>query len=191
MRVVLIISFALTFAAGPSFAAGPTFVDGAPSELRGVASVPEAARSGVRPGSSAVVRSDSTVRYRPPVDGEITDPFRAPDGPYGAGNRGLEYATSPGSPARAIGAGTVAFSGPVAGRAVVSIVHPDGLRSSLTGLASTSVVVGDVVEVGDVVGTTNASLHLGVRRDDDYIDPASLFAAQGSPRHAVLVPLPR
>src|SRR5690349_10370437 len=73
--------------------------------------------------------------YRPPVDAPVVDTFRLPDGPYGAGNRGLEYATSPGDPVRAIGDGLVVFAGPVAGNDAVTVLHPDGLRSSYSYLA--------------------------------------------------------
>lgn len=130
-------------------------------------------------------------RYSPPVDAPVIDPFRPPSTPYGPGNRGLEYATGPGAQARAIGAGQVVFAGPVAGRGVVTVEHPDGLRSSLTGLATISTRAGELVSAGQVLGTTAAVLHLGVRRDGRYIDPATLFAVEGPPRHAVLVPVPQ
>ena len=130
-----------------------------------------------------------TTGYRPPVDRPVTDPFRAPPGPYGSGNRGLEYATAPGDVAGAIGAGVVAFAGPVAGRLVVSVVHPDGLRSSLTGLAVVTVTVGQLVRAGDPLGLTGLLLHLGVRDGERYVDPALLFGPI-RPRHAILVPDP-
>ena len=159
---------AIAWSAGP-FAAAPS---GA------------AADSGSRsqPGPQA-----GPARYRPPVEGPVVDPFRPPAGPYGPGNRGLEYATEAGTPASAIGAGVVVFAGPVAGRGVVSVVHPDGLRSSLTGLVAVLVRTGQVVGPGTTVGTTGTRLHLGVRVRDRYIDPAQLFGT-GRPRHAVLVP---
>jgi len=131
-----------------------------------------------------------SVTYAPPVDAPVIDPFRPPATPYGPGNRGLEYATGPGLEARAIGAGRVTFAGQVAGRGVVTVEHADGLRSSLTGLTSISVRAGEQVAGGQVLGTTAAALHLGVRRDGAYIDPASLFAVGGPPRHAVLVEVP-
>lgn len=139
--------------------------------------------------TAGVAAASAAGPYAPPVDATVTDPFRPPATPYGPGNRGLEYATAPGTPARAIGAGTVTFAGRVAGRGVVTVQHPDGLRSSLTGLAEVRVAAGDRVGRGDVLGTTAAMLHLGVRRGDEYIDPAALFA-HGPPRHAVLVPVP-
>jgi len=134
---------------------------------------------------------DPTTGYRPPLDAPVRDGFRLPSTPYGPGNRGIEYATVPGSVACAIGAGVVIFAGPVAGRGVVTVAHADGLRSSLTGLASVGVAVGDRVVQGTALGTTTTALHLGVRRGDDYIDPATLFVVSDPrPRHAVLVPVP-
>jgi murein DD-endopeptidase MepM/ murein hydrolase activator NlpD len=126
--------------------------------------------------AAQAVPAAGSVLYRPPVDdAPVLDPFRPPEGPYGAGNRGLEYATQPGSPVHVIGDGVVAFAGPVAGRLVVSVEHPDGLRSSLTGLASVSVATGAVLRLGDLVGLAGGRLHLGVRRDGTYLDPASLM----------------
>lgn len=142
------------------------------------------ADGGGRPTPTAAT---SAQRYSPPVDAPVVDPFRLPLGHYGPGNRGLEYRTAPGSPVRAIGDGRVAFAGSVAGRLVVSIDHPDGLRSSLVGLAVVAVRVGQRVSRADVVGSAGATLHLGVRRDGRYLDPATLFARRGPAR---LVPVP-
>lgn len=135
----------------------------------------------VRPG-----RPSSAVAYVPPVDGQVVDPFRAPVGPYAPGNRGLEYSTDPGSRVGAIGAGSVAFAGQVGGRLVVSIDHPDGLRSSVLGLVAITVRVGDQVAAGQTVGLAGPRLHLGVRRAGVYLDPGSLFPRSGPAR---LVPL--
>jgi murein DD-endopeptidase MepM/ murein hydrolase activator NlpD len=126
----------------------------------------------VLPGVAA---ADALV-YAPPVEAPVVDAFRLPDGPYGAGNRGLEYATDVGATVRAVADGTVAFAGPVAGRLVVSVEHPDGNRSSLTGLATIATARGAEVRRGDVLGTAGERLHLGVRRDQTYLDPAALFA---------------
>jgi murein DD-endopeptidase MepM/ murein hydrolase activator NlpD len=78
------------------------------------------------------------------------------------------------------------FAGPVAGRWVVSIDHPDGLRSALVGLEVVLVRRGQLVVVGQVVGRAAAVLHLGVRRSGEYLDPALLFVRRGPAR---LVPL--
>jgi murein DD-endopeptidase MepM/ murein hydrolase activator NlpD len=130
----------------------------------------------------------SAVQYAPPVAAPVIDPFRAPAGPYAPGNRGLEYATTPGEPVVAIGVGRVVFAGQVGGRLVVSIDHPDGLRSSLLGMTSVVVRVGTPVAGGQVVGLAGPRLHLGVRRDGAYLDPSTLFGRTGPAR---LVPLAR
>ncbi len=117
------------------------------------------------------------VTYRPPVDAPVVDPFRAPTSPYGSGNRGIDYATVPGTVVRAVAAGTVTFAGVVAGTRYVTLLHADGLRSSYGGLASISVVEGQGVDAGAEVGRAGSTLHLGIRRGDEYLDPEALFAA--------------
>jgi Peptidase family M23/Putative serine esterase (DUF676) len=113
--------------------------------------------------------------YLPPVDAPISDPFRPPATPYGAGNRGIEYATTPGAPVHASAAGTVLFAGPVAGALHVTVGHPDGLRTSYSFLTGVDVAVGQPVEQGGRVGTAGDRLHFGVRAGDIYVDPAALF----------------
>ncbi len=127
----------------------------------------------------AAAAAPEQVAYRPPTDGPVLDPFRPPPRPWLAGNRGIEYRTVPGSALTAIGAGTVTFAGPVAGRTVISVQHPDGLRSSLTGVGALLVRAGDQVEGGQVVAAAEATVHLGVRRGETYIDPASLWGTDG------------
>ena len=114
-------------------------------------------------------------RYRPPVDAPISDPFRPPSSPYGPGNRGLEYDTPPGTVVRAAADGRVTFAGLVAGTRHVTVLHPDGLRTTVSRLATVAVVVGQEVDQGDVLGTTEGRLHFGARSGDSYLDPASLF----------------
>jgi murein DD-endopeptidase MepM/ murein hydrolase activator NlpD len=106
----------------------------------------------------------------------VVDGFRLPDGPYGAGNRGLEYATAFGDPVRAIGDGLVVFAGPVAGTWAVTVLHPDGLRSSYSYLSEVRVDVGEHVLLGTTVGLAGETFHLGVRAGGTYLDPAGLFA---------------
>ncbi len=120
-----------------------------------------------------------TALYRPPVDAPVVDGFRLPNGPYGAGNRGLEYDTVPGQAVRAIGDGLVVFAGPVAGIRYVTVLHPDGLRSSVGYLAELLVSAGERVAIGQVVGTAGERLHLGVRSGGTYLDPAALFTTTG------------
>ncbi|HET6954462.1 MAG TPA: peptidoglycan DD-metalloendopeptidase family protein [Acidimicrobiales bacterium] len=124
--------------------------------------------------------------YVPPVDAPVIDPFRPPAGPYGAGNRGLEYGTEPGAPVRASAAGTVTFAGPVGGSLHVTVAHPDGVRTSYSFLATVTVVLGQQVVQGDVVGVAGGPFHFGARRGDAYFDPASLFSGV---THVELLPL--
>src|SRR5688572_15830060 len=74
--------------------------------------------------------ADPPPAYAPPVDAPVVDPFRPPAGPFGAGNRGLEYGTPPGTEVRAAADGTVVFAGSVAGTRHVTVKHADGLRTS-------------------------------------------------------------
>lgn len=151
------------------------------------AAVPVAAVAGAgTPGEATAWSAPPPGTYRPPVSLPVVDPFRPPAGPYGPGNRGLEYGAVGGEPVRAVAAGVVRFAGAVAGRLAVTVGHPDGRRSSLTGLAVVLVRAGDRVRQGDLVGLAAPGLHLGVREGDRYVDPAALFDA--APRHAWLVP---
>ena len=124
--------------------------------------------------------------YAPPVDAVVTDPFRPPATAFGAGNRGLEYGTEPGTPVRAAADGRVTFAGSVAGSLHVTVLHDDGIRTTSSFLQRVDVVVGQSVRQGDVVGLTAGRLHLGARRGDGYFDPATLFA--GGPPQVHLVP---
>lgn len=108
------------------------------------------------------------------------------NGPYGAGNFGLEYATSPGDPVLAIGSGIVSFAGSVAGRLAVTVKHPDGRRSSLTGLSAVAVQAGELVVQGQFLGRALIGLHLGLREGDRYVDPALFLAVMQ--RRARLMP---
>lgn len=127
--------------------------------------------------------------YTPPIDRPVETPFDVTNGPYGRGNRGLDYAVRPGDTVRSIGDGTVVFAGRVAGATWITVLHPDGLRSSSGPMATTSVAAGHTVVRGQPLGTTGATFHLGVRRGSAYIDPATLFRVRR--RFAHLVPVPR
>lgn len=136
------------------------------------------------PALAAASRGTSMgVGYRPPVRAPITDLFRPPADRYGAGNRGIDYDTDPGTGVGASAAGEVVFAGAVGLHRHVVVLHPDGLRTSYSFLASVQVRRGDRVESGAVVGTSGDLLHFGVRSGDNYLDPLSLLD-----RPAFLVP---
>jgi len=124
----------------------------------------------------------AAVVYQPPVDAPIVDPFRAPPTPWAAGNRGIEYATRPGTRVGSAADGTVDFAGMVGGSLHVVVRHADGVRTSYSFLRSVLVHRGDEVVRGRAVGTTGDRFHFGARIGDVYIDPALLFGGAGPPR---------
>jgi septal ring factor EnvC (AmiA/AmiB activator) len=119
------------------------------------------------------------VTYQPPVVAPVADRFRAPATPYGPGNRGLEYATVPGTPVRAAAAGTVAFAGQVGGHLHVTVAHADGVRTTYAFLGTIRARTGDAVAAGDAVGGAGRRTLWTARLGDVYLDPAALLAASG------------
>ncbi len=120
-----------------------------------------------------------------PLAGElvVTRAFDPPPGAYAAGHRGVDLGGVPGSPVLAAGDGVVVFAGMVAGRPVVSIDHPDGLRTTYEPVAP-SVLGGQAVARGSPLGTLlaghagcplEACLHWGLRRGETYLDPMALL----------------
>ncbi len=112
----------------------------------------------------------------------VVRPFDPPPQPWLAGHRGVDLAGSPGAAVVAAGPGTVLFAGVVAGRGVVSVAHPGGLRTTYEPVNAT-VRAGDAVRAGSTVGTLAAGhpgcpvaacLHWGLRRNDVYMDPLTL-----------------
>jgi murein DD-endopeptidase MepM/ murein hydrolase activator NlpD len=123
--------------------------------------------------------SGECVGFGGPVSGPIIAPF-APQGRY-AGHWGVDLAADSGSPVSAGFVGEVAFVGNVVGNTAVTIDHGGGVRSTVSYLASTSVVTGQRVTAGQVVGTSGTahdvpSVHFSVRIDGEYVDPDPLLA---------------
>ncbi|HEX2850513.1 MAG TPA: peptidoglycan DD-metalloendopeptidase family protein [Acidimicrobiales bacterium] len=141
------------------------------------------------PASTGSREPQNVVAYTPPVDAPIVDPFRAPATPYAAGNRGIDYETTPGTPVRASAGGEVVFAGQVAGATHVVVLHADGVRTTYAFLDTATVARGDSVEQGDAVGTAGTRLHFGARVGDEYVDPLELLRASASSTlHAHLLP---
>ena len=122
--------------------------------------------------SAGASQGDERLTFRPPVDAPVADPFRPPENPYGPGNRGIEYDTEPGDVVRAAAAGTVVFSGAVAGSLYVTLDHGGGVVSTYSYLQRISVRAGAGVAGGQVIAIAGERLHFSVRVDGSYADPA-------------------
>ena len=142
---------------------------------------------------AAPARAELATTWQWPVTGAVSRPFQQPAHAYGPGHRGIDIAVaSAGEIAvHAPADGVIAYAGTVVDRPIVTIDHGDGLVTTLEPVAS-SRGAGDAVSAGDVVGTLGrgghvraGELHLGVRRDGEYINPLVLLAEV--PR-AVLLP---
>ena len=126
--------------------------------------------------------------YRPPLAGlRVLRPFEPPAGPYGPGHLGVDLAAVAGGVVLAAGPGVVRFAGPVAGRGVVVLVHPDGVSTEYEPVAA-AVVTGQRVVAGQRIGTVRGihrgctpgpCLHWGARRGGGYLDPLSLLSPLG------------
>lgn len=126
----------------------------------------------------------------------VATPFRRPTFRFGRGHRGADLLGTPGQAVLAAREGTVVFTGRVADRPVVSVDHPDGLRTTYEPVLAT-VRPGDRVTAGDPLGVLVAGhagcpgaacLHWGVRRGKvDYLDPLVLVR----PPRLRLLPLER
>ena len=124
----------------------------------------------------------------------VSRPFQPPSEPYGPGHRGVDLIGTEGQPVLAAGDGAVVYAGPLADRGVVSIDHPNGLRTSYEPVRA-SVRAGQLVRRGEPVGTlaaghlgcrAEACLHWGLRRDGQYLDPLLLVRRA----HVRLLPWP-
>ncbi|MGI8758651.1 MAG: peptidoglycan DD-metalloendopeptidase family protein [Acidimicrobiales bacterium] len=124
--------------------------------------------------------------YSPPVDGAVVDGYRPPGTPYGPGNRGIDYATTPGEEVRAAADGEVTFAGRIGPSAHVVVLHPDGVRTSYSFLSTVTVRRGERVGRGQGVGTAGPVLHFGARAGERYIDPSLLLST--GPVEVHLVP---
>ncbi|MFV9633437.1 murein hydrolase activator EnvC family protein [Mycobacterium neumannii] len=122
------------------------------------------------------------LRPRP----EVTRTFDAAEPNWTPGHRGVDLAGVPGQRVLAAAEGTVAFAGELAGRPVVSIAHPGGLRTSYEPVRAT-VVRGQRIDAEAVIGVLEAGhpgcprsacLHWGAMWGPasraDYVDPLAL-----------------
>lgn len=111
--------------------------------------------------------------------------FDPPEHDWLPGHRGVDLAAPPGATIHAAGAGTVAFAGVVAGIPVVSIDHPEGIRTTYQPVTAW-VARGEAVAAGQPIGALAATaqehpgLHWGARpagAKDRYLNPLDLLEA--------------
>lgn len=123
--------------------------------------------------------ADHAPHARRPVPGAVIRGFDPPSSPYGPGHRGVDLAAEAGDVVRAALAGTVSYSGVVAGTGYVTIDHGAGLATTYGDLAPRTVAAGRRVAAGTVLGSlAEAATHLdwGARLGGAYIDPLTLLA---------------
>jgi murein DD-endopeptidase MepM/ murein hydrolase activator NlpD len=134
-------------------------------------------------------------------------------------HRGLDIDAAVGEPVRAVADGVVQFAGvDLPGRAparwlpptacrryryrtnlgpgglFVRIVHADGLRTGYFHLSSFSVVAGQAVRAGEIIGSvgrsgikvSNSHLHFEVQREGELYDPARVLGALVIPPEATV-----
>ncbi len=128
-------------------------------------------------------RLDWPLRPRPAV----MRTFDAPSPNWQRGHRGVDLAAEVGQAVHAAGPGTVVFAAELAGRPVVSVAHPGGLRTSYEPVVA-AVRPGQLVASGAVLGELAAGhqgcpapvcLHWGAMwgpaANADYVDPLGLL----------------
>jgi murein DD-endopeptidase MepM/ murein hydrolase activator NlpD len=135
------------------------------------------------PASADDARLDWPLRPAPAV----TRGFDAPSPDWNPGHRGVDQPGSPGQPVYAAGAATVVFAGMLAGRPVVSLAHPGGLRTSYEpvrvavrpGQRVTAETVIGQLEAGHAGCRAAACLHWGAMWGPasaaHYVDPLGLL----------------
>jgi len=143
------------------------------------------------PSPALAVAAADGWRWPLPEPHRVTGPFIAPVTQYAAGHRGIDLSASTGEPVLALHDGIVSFAGVVVDRAVLSIMQPGDVISTMEPVTAL-VSAGDRVRAGQVIGTVAVGghcppgcLHLGVRLHGRYVSPLLYLA--GLPR-AVLLP---
>ena len=128
-----------------------------------------------------------TTQLFGPTDSELQPPLWYRGRWYEHFHAGLDVAAREGTPVRAIAAGVVTFTGPIAdGAVVVELEHAPGVTSTYAHLQpSPPVREGESVVAGQTVGsvgltgtTTGAHLHLAVFAGGEFIDPLLVLPAQ-------------
>jgi murein DD-endopeptidase MepM/ murein hydrolase activator NlpD len=133
-------------------------------------------------GGVPVAHGEPSRCLEPPVPAAIAERFREPACPYCAGRRGVTFATRLGDPVRAVAAGSVTFSGVVAGTPYLVVAHDDGLLATYGRIDRTWLRVGQRVRAGQLVAIAGRMpLYVGLREAGRYIDPEPLLGTRRFP----------
>ncbi|MGW0158189.1 M23 family metallopeptidase [Mycobacterium sp. NPDC003323] len=137
------------------------------------------------PAGADAVRLRWPLRPDPPV----TRTFDGPEPNWQRGHRGVDLAGVAGQPVYAAADGVVVFAGELAGRPLISVQHPGGLRTSYEPVRA-AVRAGQRVQTGTALGElvaghagcpVPACLHWGAMWGPasraDYVDPLGLLAS--------------
>lgn len=116
-----------------------------------------------------------------PVEGPVTATFD-PSDRFG-GHWGVDLGVAIGTDVRAPADGVVTFAGSVAGMRSVTIRIADDVRVSMSYLSVIEVVVGTLVDAGDLIGRSGrshgpAAVHVSVRVGGRYVDPIGYLRCQ-------------
>ena len=138
--------------------------------------------------SDEVARLDEAARaplFTKPAEGAFTSGFGMR---WGSMHTGVDIANTPGTPIRAVAAGTVIDSGPAQGFGNwIRIRHEDGSISVYGHMQTLNVAVGEVVQPGQLIAgmgsegfSTGSHLHFEIWSDGATpSDPAPWLAVRG------------
>lgn len=112
-----------------------------------------------------------------PVPGPVLRGFLVGEHDWSPGHRGVDLSGPTAGPVVAAAAGTVGWVGTIAGVPMLSIQHPDGLRTTYQPVVAL-VAAGDQVAAGQEIASlaaghcpSGACLHWGLRDGETYLDP--------------------
>jgi len=162
------------------------FTEPNPQQLKQIAADKEVKRNIFsRTAAEQLWRNDFKAPVEAPVSG-VFGTERVFNGEVKSRHLGLDYAVGAGTPVRAINAGTVLLAQKLyfEGGFVV-IDHGQGLMSLYLHLSDFKVKEGDAVTAGEVIADSGASgratgahLHLAVRWQGVYLNPAVVLSLQ-------------
>lgn len=133
--------------------------------------------------SPKLVQAEASERWQVPLENPVLlRDFFQPSADWSAGHRGVDYLVSDGLQVFAPAGGEVRFSGPLVNRSVISIVHSNGMISTMEPVCAIY-SKGDIVEAGESIGKVCDSdgysshcgvklcLHFGLKTQNGYLSP--------------------